>query len=171
MLFQKSDIALGKRVAIVVVSKHHGNTLKITEAIAEELDADILSAAEARGTTLGKYDLVGFGSGIYFACHDPTLLKLAKEMTSVPKQVFLFSTAGNPLLFRLYHMALRNKLKRRECKIVGEFNCPGWDTFGPFAWIGGLHKGRPNTTDVASARLFARGLRQFLGEQPQTIGV
>ncbi|MEQ1905472.1 MAG: hypothetical protein ABL888_14885 [Pirellulaceae bacterium] len=120
---------------------------------------------------LGKYDLVGFGSGIYFARHDVALLKLVKEMASGPKQVFLFSTAGNPLLFRLYHLPLRNRLRRHACKIVGEFNCPGWDTFGPFAWIGGLHKQRPNKQDIESARLFARGLQQVLGKQPQVVEV
>lgn len=38
MLFQKSDSALERRVAIVVASKHHGNTLKIAEAIAVETE-------------------------------------------------------------------------------------------------------------------------------------
>jgi flavodoxin len=171
MLLQELDNAIDGRVALVVASKHHGNTLKVAEAIAAEIDGDILSVTEAQAATLSKYKLVGFGSGIYFARHDAALLSLAKEMASVPKQVFLFSTAGNPLLFRFYHMALRNRLRHRDCKILGEFNCPGWDTFGPFAWIGGLHKHRPNKRDIESARLFARGLRQFLGKQPKTVEV
>lgn len=164
-----STIAERRSVALVVASKHHGNTLKIAEAMAEELDAVILPIEIARREPLETYDLVGFGSGIYYARHDPELLKLAEELSGVPKRAFLFSTAGNTLLFRFYHSALRKRLGLQDCEIVGEFNCPGWDTFGPFAWMGGLHKHRPNPKDIEAARNFARGLRKFIAGRSRPV--
>jgi flavodoxin len=147
------------RVAVVVSSWHHGNTRKIADAIADELHADVLTVEEAYGVDLTQYDLVGFGSGIYFAKHDEKLFDLIKAKPTLPHKTFLFSTAGNTLLWRLYHRGLRRALTNRGCQVINEFNCPGWDSVGPFSLFGGFYRTRPNNKDLARAREFARRLK------------
>ncbi|WP_305153276.1 hypothetical protein [uncultured Dubosiella sp.] len=38
--------------------------------------------------------------------------------------------------------------------MIGAFGCRGFDTFGPFKWIGGIAKGRPDQKDVENAVCF-----------------
>jgi flavodoxin len=147
-----------QRVAVVVSSWHHGNTRKIADAIGDQLQADVLTIDEAYAVDLSHYDLVGFGSGIYFAKHDQKLLELVKAKPALPRKVFLFSTAGNTLLWRFYHRALRRLLTSRGCEVINEFNCSGWDTVGPFVLFGGFYRGRPNENDLTRAREFASQL-------------
>lgn len=153
-----NHIAHPPRVAVVVSSWHHGNTRKIADAIGAQLQADVLTVDEAYAVDLSQYALVGFGSGIYFAKHDEKLFDLIKAKPSLPHKTFLFSTSGNTLLWRLYHLGLRRLLTSRGCDVINEFNCPGWDTVGPFALFGGFYRGRPNEKDLTRAREFARQL-------------
>lgn len=154
-----NELTHQQRVAVVVSSWHHGNTRKIAEAIGDELRADVLTTDEAYAVDLSQYELVGFGSGIYFAKHDEKLFELVKAKPALPHHVFLFSTAGNTLLWRIYHRGLRRLLTSRGCTVINEFNCPGWDTVGPFVLFGGFYRGRPNEKDLARAREFARQLK------------
>ena len=153
-------VSPGKGMAIVLVSKHHGNTRKVAEAIAAEHAARLFSPAEARQQDLSSYALAGFGSGIYYGRHDRELLKFVEECPALPPQAFVFSTAGSPLFHRWYHRALRGRLARRSIAIVGDFTCPGWDSFGPLAWFGGLFRQRPNAADLQRATDFARQLAE-----------
>ena len=153
-----NQLAHPQRVAVIVSSWHHGNTRKIADAIGEQLQADVLTVDEAYAVDLSQYAIVGFGSGIYFAKHDEKLFDLVKAKPALPRQAFLFSTAGNTLLWRLYHRGLRRLLQSRGCEVITEFKCPGWDTVGPFALFGGFYRGRPNEKDLTRAREFARKL-------------
>jgi hypothetical protein len=49
-------------------------------------------------------------------------------------------------------------VKEKNADIVGEYGCPGFDTFGPFKIVGGIRKGRPNENDIAKAVQFFRGI-------------
>ena len=63
--------------------------------MAKVLDVEIKGPKEMNLEELQEYDLVGFGSGIYRAKHDESLLELADELPEVNnKNVFLLSTAG-----------------------------------------------------------------------------
>jgi flavodoxin len=146
------------RTAIVCTSPHHGNTRRIAEAIAATLGADLFTPEQALVASLASYDLVGFGSGIYFGRHHRTLRQLIDAAPALPRAAFLFSTAGLPWLSRLFHRSLRRRLERRGCRIVGEFCCPGWDTVGPLVLIGGLNRRRPNERDIEFAKEFAQSL-------------
>jgi len=43
--------------------------------------------------------------------------------------------------------------------VIKEFSCKGFDTVGPFKFIGGISKGRPNEKDLENAKNFARSLK------------
>ena len=150
-------MATGKTL-IICDSVHHGNTRRIAEAMAEEMGATVLTLEEVHPEQLEDYDLVGWGSGIYFARHADSLHLLAKNLPLQPRQVFIFSTAGLPFLRSWFHSRLGATLRSRKCTVVGEFSCRGWDTVGPLAWFGGINRHHPNDKDLERARSFARSL-------------
>ncbi|MFW6449543.1 MAG: flavodoxin family protein [Nanoarchaeota archaeon] len=160
-----------KRVLLVCQSIHHGNTIKIAKAIAEVLNAEIITPSEINSVNLGKYSLIGMGSGIYWGKHHQSILKLADKMPTLKnKRIFIFSTSGISNAFNLFlnitnlafhfHTSLRRKLK--DAVIVGEFNCKGFDTYGILKFSGGVSKGRPNEMDLKRAKSFAENLKHSL---------
>ena len=146
------------KTLIICVSIHHGNTRRIAEAMAEEIQADLVTPDQVCPEQLDDYDLVGWGSGIYFGRHAESLRQLAIGLPCQPRQTFIFSTAGLPFLRAWFHASLRTALQTRECTVVGEFSCRGWDTVGPLAWIGGIDRNHPDENDLRRARSFARSL-------------
>lgn len=68
----------------------------VAKAIAEILDAEIKWPEQINPEDICKYDITGFGSGIYSAKHDLSLLKLADELPEVNnKNAFLFNRGNN----------------------------------------------------------------------------
>jgi len=55
--------------------------------------------------------------------------------------------------------SVRDRLRHKGYKVLGDFNCRGFDTVGPLRFLGGLNRGRPNHGDLARAKLFAREAR------------
>ena len=155
---------------VIVSSYHHHNTLKVAQAMAKALGAELVSPGEVKPETLSGYDLVGLGSGVYSATHHPQLLKLADALP--PREdgkAFLFSTDGTPrfavrneesLRGKVLsdHSALRSKLEAKGYTIVGNFNCAGFNTNSFLKYFGGLNKGRPNAGDLTRAAAFAKEL-------------
>lgn len=143
---------------IVYVSIHHKNTEKIARAIAEVLSAELVKPWEITPEELLKYDLIGFGSGIYYWKHHRALFKLINNLPWMEgRKAFIFSTAGINIPF-INHRKLRKALKKKGFKIVGEFSCRGWDTNGWLAKIGGINKNHPDEKDIEDARKFAKKL-------------
>jgi flavodoxin len=147
---------------IICSSTHHHNTQRVAKAMAEVMNASVVAPQDVDLSSLTQARLIGLGSGIYFGSHARCLIELVRRMPQQSRKVFLFSTAGTPMFWRLFHYRLRRVVESRGFEIVGEFNCRGWDSVGPLAWIGGLNRHRPNETDLARAREFARGLLQQL---------
>ena len=144
---------------VIFQSVHKGNTKKIAEVLAGELDAKLVKPGEIKVNDLKNYDLVGMGSGIYFGKHHQDILNLVEKVPpTVGQKVFIFSTAGPPQLKFIWHNALRNILKEKNFKIVGEFTCVGYDEVGPLKRIGGINKDRPNKNDIEKAKRFANSL-------------
>ncbi len=160
------------KTLLIVSSYHHGNTLKVAEAIADVLHAGIVPADQARPGILADYELLGFGSGIYSAKHHKQLLRLAEALPPVEsRKAFLFSTDGMPRFAMMNedylnkkmladHLVLREKLEATGYTIVGDFNCAGFNTNSFLKLFGGLNKGRPNAGDLQKAKTFAAGLAE-----------
>jgi flavodoxin len=145
------------KTLIVYTSVHHQNTEKVAQVMAEELEADLVPTTEAQPGMPATYDLIGFGSGIYFGKHHQTLLRFAETLPLVKqKRSFVFSTSGDG---KMHHGALKEILAGRGFTVAAEFCCKGWDTVGPLKLIGGINKGRPDGNDLAAARAFAQGLK------------
>ena len=151
---------------VVVFSYHHNNTEKIANACANVLGAEVKTPQQVTPEEIAKYDLVGFGSGIYSATFDPSVLDLADRLPQVSdKKVFLFSTYGAPAFIAnrefigKNHEQIRKKLQVKWYTVIGEFGCAGWNTNSFLKYFGGLNKGRPNAEDLRNAEEFARSVK------------
>ena len=152
---------------VIVFSYHHNNTEKIANACANVLGAEVKTPQQVRPEEIAEYDLIGFGSGIYSATFDPSVLDLADRLPDAAgKKAFLFSTYGAPAFIanrefiEKNHQQIREKLRAKGYAIIGEFGCGGWNTNSFLRYFGGLNKGRPNTEDLRNAEEFARSVKE-----------
>lgn len=150
------------KTLILCTSVSHGNTRQIADTIGDVLDARVTDPEQVGLDELRTYDLVGFGSGIFNMSFHP---RLRAYVTSLPcshdgRAAFVFSTSGFPEPpFRRYTRGMTRLLDQRGFDVVDTFSCRGHDTWWPFKPVGGVRKGRPDTTDLDAARTFARQLR------------
>jgi flavodoxin len=149
------------KALVIYVSLHHGNTEKVARAMANVLGTVPLQVKQADSDMLGPYDLIGFGSGIYFGRHHRSLLDFVDKLPPIEnKKAFIFSTSGLRKI-RLVHdfdRALEEKLRCKGFEIIGEFSCRGLDTYRATRLVGGINRGRPNTGDLQRAEDFARAI-------------
>ena len=136
------------KTAILYYSKHHGNTKKLLDAIAEKYDVDLIDVTQKAGIDLEKYDRIGFASGIYYSSFAKQILEAASASLPSGKKVFFIATCGS--MRNLYFRGIKAITKKKGCESLGEFLCLGFDTFGPFKLVGGIAKGHP-TEDVSEA--------------------
>ena len=110
---------------------------------------------------------MGFGSGIYSATFDPSVLELADQLPhGAGKKAFLFSTYGAPAFVadrkfvEKNHSQIRKKLQAKGYTVIGEFGCAGWNTNSFLKYFGGLNKGKPDAEDIRNAEAFARDMQE-----------
>lgn len=161
----ENNVGVSSKIAIVLYSSTQNNTAKIANEIASALDAQILTYGEATPEALSRYELVGFGSGIFDQRHHKRILEVAGNLTEAKgKKVFIFSTSGVSREVCLKnsikdpHDALRKILLEKGCVLVGEYNCPGLNKNSVLVLFGGMNKGRPNSADLLGARKFAQSI-------------
>jgi flavodoxin len=149
------------KTLIVCVSVSHGNTKKIAETIGDELGATVLDPEAVDVASLGDYDLVGFGSGIFSMRFHPRLCDFIRTLPTEPRgKAFLFWTSGaRAMPFWSYKTPMVRLLESKGFDVVGTFSCRGFDTWLPLQIVGGFNKGRPNEADLAAARSFGASLR------------
>lgn len=140
------------KTAVVYYSKHHGNTKKVLDAIAQKHPITLIDVSSDPNADLSAYDRIGFASGIYYSKFHKTLLKYAETHMPDGKETFFIYTYGAEK--KGYTDAIAEIARKHHAKIVGEFGCLGFNTFGPFKLIGGLAKGHPNGDDLQNALKF-----------------
>ena len=147
---------------IICSSKSHGNTRHVADRMAEVLDAEVVTPESVDPESLREYELVGFGSGIYYMTVDARLRDLIRHLPAVDNvRAFTFFTSGArkiPLMD--YNKPLRKQLESKGFEVIGSFSCRGFDTVGPFGFIGGINRGRPNEHDLNRAAALAVSLRK-----------
>ena len=122
------------KTLIICISIHRCNTEKIARAIAEVLDAKLLKPGEVNVSNLSEYDLIGFGSGIFFQKHHKALLNLVDRLPKAEnKKAFIFSTSAvrKMRLFNDFDKPLKEKLLEKGFDIIGEFSCRGFMRWSP----------------------------------------
>lgn len=156
------------KAVIVCHSVSHGNTRRIADAMAEVLDAKVVTPEQADPAELADADLVGFGSGVFYAKLHPALTGFAGSLPSGGGRAFVFATSGLPEtpLTRFTRPLIRllgSKGFTVDGSAAGSFSCRAFDTWAPFKVVGGINKHRPNAADVAAARAFAARLGHARG--------
>ncbi len=157
------------KALLIYVSVHHGNTEKVAVSMANILNADLLQVKQADAAKLEQYDLIGFGSGVYFGKHHASLLDFIDGLPTVRnKKAFIFSTSGLRKIpfVHDFDKPLRERLQRKGFDVVGEFSCRGYDTSRAAMILGGINRGRPNARDLQQAGDFAGRLKDLVGPCP-----
>lgn len=147
---------------IVCVSIAHGNTRLVADRMADVLHAEVVEPEAVDLEALHQYDLVGFGSGIYFMAVHPRLWRLVRRLPRVDGvRAFTFFTSGAPEVPLVgYSRPIRRHLASKGFGMLDSFSCRGFDTVGPLQLLGGFNKGRPNDRDLDRAEAFAVRLRE-----------
>lgn len=145
------------KTAICYYSRHHGNTLKVLQAMAEEGDIDLIDVTDCETVQLAEYDCVGFASGVYFGKFHEGVIEFAWQYLPQGKPVFFVCTYGAAKGngFR----TLTAIAGEKGCPVLVTFGCRGYDTFGPWKLVGGIAKGHPNACDLDKAHAFYRGIQ------------
>ena len=148
------------RTLIVYISYHHGNTEKIAKAMGEILEAELRSPESIKPDYIKEFDLIGFASGNYFDKFDKRIVEFVDGLPRyTEKDAFLFSTSGSDSYERA-HIELKKHIMEKGLRVVGEWHCKAFDTYGPLKLMGGLNKDRPNDNDVEDAKRFATDLKR-----------
>ena len=142
------------KTAVCYYSRHHGNTLKVLEAMGP--DIDLIDVTSRMAAHLEDYDCIGFASGIYYSKFHETVLDFARQYLPQDKDVFFVYTCGS--MRKGYTNAIAEAVSDKGAHILGEYGCRGFDTFGPFKLIGGIAKGHPNSGELEKARIFCQSL-------------
>jgi len=142
------------KTAIVYASVHHGNTLKIVEALSKKFNIDLIDATRIHEKDITSYDRIGFASGIYYGQFHQSVLNFAAINLPRNREVFYICTYGGKENYKSISEATRSK----SPKLIGSFSCKGYDTYGPFKIIGGLQKGHPDEEDINNAVSFYENL-------------
>ena len=143
------------KTLIIYASIHNGNTEKIARSMAEALDAKLVKSSEIKTDKLSEYDLIGFGSGIYFGKHHKSLLDFIFQLQGQNnKKAFIFSTRGI-FPISVCHRIIKKQLLKKEFEIVDEFSCKGFDDYGPLKLIRGINKNKPDEKNLNDAKKFA----------------
>ena len=144
------------KTAICYYSRHHGNTLAVLDAMTEGCNVDLIDVTVRMAVRLDQYDRIGFASGIYFSKFSPVVVNFARQYLPEGREVFFVYTYGAPKVSLPGNITAA--AKEKGCRILGQFGCRGYDTFGPFKLIGGLAKGHTDAQDLKKAKQFFEGL-------------
>jgi len=149
------------KVAIAYYSQHHGNTKKLLDAIKELYDIHLINVVECKKADLADYDLIGFASGIYFGKFSEKVIEFARNNLPNEKPVFLIYTYG---VKSDYTRKMKEIIEEKSCRLLGTYGSRGFDTFGPFKFIGGIAKGHPDESDIKGAIEFFKRTVEKAGE-------
>lgn len=141
------------KILLIIKSTHQQNTLKIAEAMSEVAPLTFVELENVKNYNLKDYDIVGFGSGIYYGKHDKELIKFVESLNNEPSYNFVISTSGSKN-YDKYNKSLIKLLESKNKTVLGSFGCKGHDKFFSFGLFGGINKGRPNEADLDAAQQF-----------------
>lgn len=141
------------QTALLYASVHHKNTEKIIQAISSRFpDIQLIDTTKAKLISLTNYDMIGIASGIYMGKFHKSMLEFLTDNLPDRKKVFLLYTCGSEN--KKYVAEMKSFLAPKLPVISGIFSCRGYDTYGPFKFIGGLNKNHPDEKDIENAVQF-----------------
>ena len=141
-----------EKSVIIYASTHHGNTFKRVNAIAEKYGTKLIDATKEKTADLTGYNLIGFASGIdfgkFYGCVEDFL---ENNLPENKKVFFIYTCAKESPKFT---NTIKEKAKKKNSHILGEYGCKGFNTYGPWKMIGGMNKKHPTNDEIADAVKF-----------------
>lgn len=154
------------KAIILYRSKHHGNTLKLVEAIANTFDdvdtLDVATLGKNEVPDLSAYHIIGVASGIYYGQFDRDLKRVVQAALKSGDKVFALLTYGGE--DKWYVRDIDGLCRVCQADLLTSYGCPGYDTWGPFKLKGGVNKGHPTEEEIQGAVNFYRRLETDYGE-------
>lgn len=150
------------KVVIIYCSKHHKNTKKLLDSIEDE-NLTLIEAKNDLQIDLNKYDIIGFASGIYYQNFDELIIYNLEKFLPQNKDVFFIYTCG--IKRNIYTNKIIKLAKSRNSNILGIYSSRGYDTFGPFKFIGGIAKNHPNSKDISGVIDFYKNILVMYNEK------
>ena len=145
-----------KKIAIIYASTHHGNTLKLVDAICQTYPVVKIDATVQKDADLSAYEMLGFASGIDFGkFYDPVERFLTENLPQKKKVFFLYTCAA---VREGFTKNMQEEARKKEAVLLGEYGCKGFNTYGPWKLIGGMNKKHPTAEEIANAVRFFESL-------------
>lgn len=146
------------KIIIIYESYHHNNTEKIAFVLAQKMQADLYKTDNVNINNLLNYDIIGFGTGLYFCKPHQKMHPFLDCLPALTgRKFFLFTTSG--IINKKYTEGIINKIvlkiEEKGLDFIDYFSVKGWDTFGLTALIGGINRGHPDLNDFYEAEIFA----------------
>ncbi len=140
------------KTVIIYASKHHGNTFKLVEAIAEKHAIVQINAETQRRADLSEYELIGFASGIDFGKFYTSIEQFLKDNLPENKRVFFLYTCAKKS--SRFTEGMKQEALKRGAVVTGEYGCRGYNTYGPWKLLGGMNKSHPTQEELEGAVCF-----------------
>ena len=144
------------KAVIIYASTHHGNTLKLVEAIADKYDIEKIDATKHQQTDLSGYDLIGFASGIDFGRFYDSVEQFLEKNLPENKRVFFIYTCAK--ISNRFTDSIKAAATQKGAIILGEYGCKGFNTYGPWKLIGGMNKNHPSKDELENCVAFFESL-------------
>ena len=145
-----------KKAIIIYASKHHNNTYKLVEAIADKYEITTIDATKVAIADLTEYDIIGFASGIDFGKFYEEIENFAETNLPTKKEVFFLYTCA--MERKGFTNSIREIALKKDAIILGEYGCKGYNTYGPWQLIGGMNKNHPTEAEIMEGVNFYGGL-------------
>lgn len=137
------------KILMVYCSTKHKNTENLIKSLKDKENItylDITNELNYDFDKLNEFQIIGFASGIFMSKFHKNIYEFINKIpVQEQKPCFLCFTAG--MNNKKFFNKIRHNVEDRGFKIIGEFSCPGFDTFGPLKLIGGINKNRPDNSD------------------------
>ncbi len=138
------------KTLILYRSPHHGNTKKLLDAIAGTYPDVALAKAGEDSVDAAQFDIIGIASGIYAGKLHRTVRKALSGLSGNGRKAFVLYTCGDDKGAK-YSQRCLQLLRDQGFQPMGSHWCVAWDSFGPLKLVGGIHKDRPNQSDIQNA--------------------
>ncbi len=141
----------------VTYHSQSGNTRKVAEAIAQELEVTAIPIDQTQNIFRKPVDLLLIGDGMYFGGMSGQMKQFIDTLEPQKiKAAAVFSTSGGS--WPMGPAGLKKRLAERNIVVLEQsFKCHG-STFGV------AFPSHPNEADLANARKFARSVAESMKE-------
>jgi flavodoxin len=112
---------MNNKCIIIYESIYNENTLKLAKAMAQTLGCTLVTTDRALKMNLDIYEVIGFGSGIYFGKHHPKLFEVVAKLNSKVQDVFHFFEPGKSLFGEVSSAAERCASRKRTKILLANF--------------------------------------------------